>query len=141
MKSKHFSTPLSAIQSSGKFVSYHNIISSIVVSATQLEAISYDRGQKSDKFGYSIRLFASKKAVRRLRTLLNCADDKIGNGIADLRNEIAHAGRPRSHLARLSTRDLYEICHILESTVLVYALRQIGVKKDATHQFQDRALR
>jgi len=139
--SRNFSTPLSAIQSSGKFVSYHDIISSIVVSATQLEAISYDRGKKTDRFGYSLRLLASKKAKGQLRALLKCTNSKLGHSISDLRNEIAHAGRPRSHLARLTTRELHTISRVLESTVLVHALRQLGIPKASTHHFQDRVLR
>lgn len=140
-KSKDFSTPLSAIQSSGKFVSYHDMISSVVVSATQLEAISYDLGKKKDRFGYSVRLLASKKAKQQLRFLLKCTDSNLGHGISELRNEIAHAGRPRMHLARLTTRDLYKVSRILESTVHVYALRKLGITKQSVHHFQDTVLR
>jgi hypothetical protein len=140
-KSSEFSTPISAIQNTGKFFSYHDTISSIVLNATQLEAISYARRKKDDKFGYPIRLLASKKSRAKLRNLLKCTDKQIGSRIADLRNEIAHVGRPKVHLSSLTSKDLFKVCRILESTVLVHALRQLGVSKASTHYFQDRIAR
>jgi len=136
-KHDDFDTVTSAIQSQGRTVSPHDALSSIVLIATQLEGIGHQAGQVKDRFGFSARKYSSEKLIGELASLLTCSEQCIGIAISDLRNEIAHVGRPKKYLARLNSRQKYKVARLLELVVLGYLLEEIGVSTTSRKKYQD----
>lgn len=136
-KADEFSTATSSIQSQGSTVSPHTVLASIVLSATQLEGIGHQVGQVKDRFGYAARTYSSPKLLEEMTSALACSDQQLGEAISDLRNEIAHVGRPKKHLARLTTRQKYKVARALEVAVAGYILEQIGISTESRHKYQD----
>lgn len=71
------------------------------------------------------------------KILSNVGESDFGKGIADLRNEIAHVGKPKRLLAALTIRDLGRLTQFMEVTVLGSILTTLGVKKDVIEHYQD----
>ncbi len=132
-----FSTIVSMLQSQGSVISSYSVLSSIVLSATQLEDMAYQAGEKNDKFGYGIKAFASNKLANHLAAVLRCVVSDLGNQVAGLRNEIAHVGRPKKILNSLTNRQRYQVCRALEAIVVGYALEKIGVTSASREKYQD----
>ena len=136
-KRDNFDTEMSAIQSQGSTISPHDVLSSIVLSATQLEGIGHHAGQVRDRFGFSARKYSSAKLIGELASLLSCSEQAIGEAISDLRNEIAHVGRPKNHLIRLKSRQKYKVARLLELVVVGYILEEVGVSIASRWKYQD----
>jgi hypothetical protein len=136
-----FRSIVSLFQSRGTLISSHAVLSSIVLSATQLEDIAYQAKAKSEKFLYGIKQHASSKLQSRLCALLQTTSGELGEAISDLRNEIAHIGRPKSYLSQLSSRQLYEVSVVLEAVIAGYILEKIGVSVSSREHYQDVLIR
>lgn len=137
-RADEFSTVVSAIQGQGKIVSPHSILSSIVLSATQLEGIGHKAGETKDRFGHAARAFSSRKVLEQVTKYLNCNEVEVGQAISDIRNEIAHVGRPKKYLKSLSNHEKHMLAHALEVIVSGYIIEQLGISPQSRMKYQDR---
>ncbi|MGY4888958.1 UNVERIFIED_CONTAM: hypothetical protein EX528_00770 [Xanthomonas axonopodis] len=136
-KKNLFSTMISRIQCQGLLVANHDVLAGIVLSATQLENIGFlaQKGPK-EKYQYPVDRYASKALKERLRILLSCSAEEIGISIGHLRNDIAHVGKPKKILNKLSfqRQNITQLC--LEVLVISYVLSELGVEDDSLKKFQ-----
>lgn len=134
-----YSTISSLLQSKVSVISEHEIHGNIVLAATQLEGIAMQEGitAKKEKYEYGLTHHASEKLRKRLSVLLDCAEADIGETVSDLRNEIAHVGRPRALLTKMSRRKQLLVSLALQTVVIGYALEQTGVSTQARDKYQD----
>lgn len=138
-KDDRFSTVTSMLQGKVSVISSHDVYGSIVLGATQLEDMAVQSGKKSklEKFEFGLQHFASAALNRHLAKLFGCQENEIGEAISDLRNEIAHVGRPKKYLVKLNNRQLFVVAMALQTVVIGYVLEQVGVTKGAREKFQD----
>lgn len=136
---ERFSTIVSTLQGSTGLISEHEILASIVLSVAQLEGMAKEAGKNGnrEKFQHGIDHHASEKVRAKLKHLLNSEGDELGAAISDVRNEIAHMGRPKKYLDTLDFGKRYAVSLALEAVVAGYALDQIGVAKHARDKYQD----
>lgn len=129
----------SMLQSKVTVISEHEIHGSIVLAATQLEGIAVEAGvtAKKDKYEYGLKNHASDKLQKHLARLLNCTEDDIGEHVSDLRNDIAHVGRPKKLLQKISRRQQLLIAMALQAVVIGYALEEIGAAAQVRDKYQD----
>lgn len=129
----------SMLQSKVSVISSHEIHGNIVLAATQLEGIAVQAGvtKKKGKYEYGLRNYASDKLRKRLAGLLNCAEDDIGEHVSDLRNDIAHVGRPKKLLQKIDQRQQFLISIALQAVVIGYALEEIGAAPRVREKYQD----
>ncbi|WNL39831.1 hypothetical protein RN346_04545 [Halomonas sp. PAMB 3232] len=133
-----FSIIVSSIQNDSTIVNLHEAHGEVTLYATQLESISYLAKQKSAKYEYPISTYANQKIVNGLSSAFSVSTiSDIGKSIADLRNEIAHVGKPKVILRNLSLKKMVRINKYLQLTVIGYILTQIGVQKDVINNYQD----
>lgn len=137
-----FATIVSALQGSTGLISEHEVLASIVLSVAQLEGMAKEAGRDGNKerFQYGIDHHASDKVRAKLKILLGGEVDDLGAAISDVRNEIAHMGRPKKYLSTLDLGKRYAASLALEAVVAGYVLDQIGVAKHARDQYQDKLI-
>lgn len=131
------STIISSIQYKTGLRNEHSTHGEIVLYATQFESISRAERKSKIKYEYPLQAFAADCIVDGLRALFNTSElAKIGQGISDLRNEIAHVGRPRYWLSRFDLRALLDISQYLQLTIIGHSLISLGVPLAVVHQYQ-----
>jgi len=111
----------------------------VVLYATQIEGIHVEEhGPKGQKYAYPIEKYASSVLVDLLKKRL-CANTlaAVAEGISDIRNEIAHVGKPAKLLKKLTSSDLSDIALCLELIVVGYVLRKLGVATPVVMQYQE----
>nr|VFK23555.1 MAG: hypothetical protein BECKLPF1236B_GA0070989_13641 [Candidatus Kentron sp. LPFa] len=140
LRSTHNHSPIvSGIQHETGFRTAHTAHGEIVLYATQLESIAHDAGQKDKKYQYPLESYASQRLCDRLmKTFEKSSLEETAVAIGGLRNEIAHAKRPKHWLTMLSLRQLIRIAQYLQLTIIGYLLTDIGVPVDAIVKYQDR---
>ena len=138
-----YQTIVSALQSEVSVISLHQIHGDIVLAVTQLESIANEAGRntKKEKFQYGIDNHASDKLRANLAELLGCAEEQIGVKISDLRNNIAHVGRPQTLLNTLSQLQLLHTSVALQAVVIGYVLEKVGLCKQTRDKYQDTLIR
>lgn len=111
----------------------------VVLYATQIEGIHVEEhGPKGRKYAYPIEKYASSILVELLKKRLCVTTlDAVTEGISDIRNEIAHVGKPAKLLKKLSNSDLSDIALCLELIVVGYVLRKLGVAAPVVMQYQE----
>lgn len=129
----------SSLQHETKIVPIHQIHGEIVLYATQLEWISISEGRtkSKEKFQYSIDKYASSEVKNKISRYLSCPTSKIGEKISDLRNDIAHIGRPQKIINKMSTRDVYMVARAIKAIVATHTLQSFSVTKEATTHYQN----
>ena len=136
-----YPTLISRVQSQGMVVASHAVLAGIVLSATQLEDIGHQANRKGDKYQFPIERYASDSLKGHLASLLSCEPECIGERISELRNEIAHVGRPKKNLANLNARQRHQIELALEVVAITYVLEKIHVTPAAREKYQRAVLR
>jgi hypothetical protein len=141
-QSEKYSTIVSSLQTETGFRSKHSVHGELVMYATQLESISHtNKIDNLNKYEYPVNEFGTDKIKGTLMRIFECAGEKdFGKGIGCLRNEIAHVGKPKKLLPKLSMRDMVNISHLLRLTVIGYALNAIGIHKGVVAEYQDKIL-
>lgn len=139
VQADRYSTISSLLQNKVSVISEHEIHGNIVLTATQLEGIALQEGvtAKKEKYEYGLRNHASEKLRKRLSVMLDCAEADIGETVSDLRNEIAHVGRPKKLLAKIGRRKQFLVSSALQTVVIGYALEKVGLTKQARDKYQD----
>ena len=134
-----YGTVITAIQHKTGIRDLHSLHGDIVLYATQFDSISHEAGiDPVEKYTYPLKTFSSYKVISGVQKILsNVGESDFGKGIADLRNEIAHVGKPKRLLAALTIRDLGRLTQFMEVTVLGSILTTLGVKKDVIEHYQD----
>lgn len=135
---KDHSTIISSIQHETGFRDEHSLHGEIVLYATQLESISHTAhaGGKR-KYEYPLVHFGCEKITKCLASIFSSSDlAEIGQCIGDLRNEIAHVGRPKKLLLNLPMRDLVCISQCLQMTIIGHMLDSIGISKSIIVNYQ-----
>ena len=134
-----YSTVSSLLQSKVDVTSEHEIHGNIVLAATQLERIAIQHGAtaRKQKYEYGLKNHASARLRNRIAVLLGCKEEDVGDAISDLRNEIAHVGRPRMLLSKIDPGRQYKISTALQTVIIGYALEQMGASVIARDKYQE----
>lgn len=72
------------------------------------------------------------------KILSKAGEADIGTGIGELRNEIAHVGKPKELLGSLSITDMIKISQYLQMTIIGYILTRLGVDRNLIDDYQIR---
>lgn len=123
-----FSTIVSGIQTETGIRYIHSLHGELVLYATQFEAISYDDGIKVKKYEYPLVEYGAEHVIAGVREVFKkYGRSDIGVAISDLRNEIAHVGRPKLLLTTMTMEDLILLSQYMELIIIGYVLKKIGV--------------
>lgn len=134
-----YSPIISSIQHETGFRNAHAAHGEIVLYATQFESISHAAGQIDKKYEYPLTTYGTQKVCNGLlKTFGKSSLEDAAVAIADLRNEIAHVGRPKHWLATLSLGELVRIAQYLQLTIIGHILDNINVPENAIRAYQDR---
>lgn len=132
---------VSAIQHEVGFRTEHTAHGDAVLYASQLESISYAAGHKKDKYEYAILRFGTPKLLTALESVLGeSGSAAVGIAVGDIRNEIAHVGRPRTRLANIKLAGLMKFSYCLQLVVAANALESITVPRDVVQRYVDKLL-
>lgn len=137
-RNKEFSTIVSRIQTETGFRDEHSLYGEIVLYATQFESISYYNGVKDKKYQYPIDTYGIPKissGILKIFSSVGITD--IGVGISDLRNEIAHVGRPKTMLKKMSIIDLIYISMYMHLVIVGYVLSELKIPIDVIKSYID----
>jgi hypothetical protein len=139
-QSKKYTTIVSSLQHETGFRDEHSVHGELVMYATQFESISYSAGVGNTiKYEYPVTQFGTGKIKNSLSRIFSGAGEPdFGKGIGNLRNEIAHVGKPKVLLSTLTIRNMVDISQLLQITILGYVLEAIGVDKDIIAKYQDK---
>ncbi|WP_147198408.1 HEPN domain-containing protein [Pantoea sp. CCBC3-3-1] len=66
--------------------------------------------------------------------------DSIGDNIATLRNELAHIGRPKVLMNKLTTQEYIRIGDILRLIVTAHLFRQLEISLELIHTYMDKEI-
>lgn len=134
------STIISSIQNDTGFSYEHTVHGEIVLYATQLESISHNNGMKSkhNKYEYPLDHYGCEKIRDGLGAIFGKAGlTDIGKAVGNMRDEIAHVGKPRTLLAALSLNDMVHISQYLQLTIIGYIMKTIGVPANVIAKYQE----
>lgn len=118
----------------------HYAHSDIILYSTQLEAINLDLGGPSaTKYVGPIETYASPELAFQLRKVFEKVNEcDLGKAISTIRNELAHVGRPKVMMNKLSIDDYVDIGHMLRLVVISHLLEKLGIDRERIHQYQRR---
>lgn len=134
-----FSTIVSSIQNETGYREVHSLHGELVLFSTQFETISYDDGQKVKKYEYPLIRYGTELILDGVKTIFaRFGELDVGAGISNLRNEIAHVGRPKRLIKLMPMEDLILLSQYLELTIVGYMLSKIGVDSELIKLYQDR---
>jgi hypothetical protein len=132
---------LPAIQHEIGFRTTHSAHGELVLYTSQLESISYSDGNTERKYAYPLECFGTTRLIGVLERLLSVAGiESIGAAIGDLRNEIAHVGRPKKYLQRLDLGSLMSVARCMQLTIAAKNLTDLGVSADLVKKYVDSLL-
>lgn len=130
---------VSSIQHETGFRDEHTAHGEIVLYTTQFESISYAAGNKNQKYEYPLVQYSCQKLRDGLtKTLGKSTLEDTAKALGELRNEIAHVGRPKQWLVTLSLHELVRISQYLQLIIIGYILTNIGVPPTAVATYQER---
>lgn len=136
---KNYSTIVSSLQNETELRDEHSLHGELVLYATQFEAISYSASAKNNKYEYPVDNYATSKIKNGIMTILNNAGEiNMGKGIGNIRNEIAHVGKPKKLLNILSMKDMAFMSRYLQLTILGYILRKLDLEESVISAYQDK---
>ena len=140
LQAPHNHSPIiSSIQHETGIWNEHEAYGDIVLYAAQFESISYSAGEKEKKYEFPLASFGSKKLHDGLMMIFG--KSTLGDAaiaIGEIRNEIAHVGRPKRWLETLSLNQLVKISQHLKLTIVGYLLKNIGIPELLIFTYQDR---
>lgn len=137
--SNDYSTIVSSIQNETGYRDEHSLHGELVLYSTQFESISYDADGKESKYEYPINEYGTDKVKNGVKRIFDRAGESdIGKGIGCLRNEIAHVGRPKKLLNKITMRDKVYLSQYMQLTILGFILNKIGIDKTVINEYQDK---
>tara|TARA_R110002033_G_scaffold163161_1_gene200096 strand:+ start:121 stop:432 length:312 start_codon:yes stop_codon:yes gene_type:complete len=97
--------------------------------------------QTSDKYEGPINKYGSVELKAAIKNIfLSHNSDSLGKNISDLRNELAHVGRPKKLIKILDINDYVNVSRILKLVVVSHLLEQLGVTQDVIHEYQNKLI-
>lgn len=114
----------------------------IILYATQLEAINNELGKyKGDKYEAPIMKYSSPQLVGFIRSIFSRVnDDGMGINISNLRNELAHVGKPKKLMKNLNINHYINIGLALKLVVTSHLLNKLGLNEDNIFAYQKRLI-
>jgi len=136
--SNNYSTLVSGLQHETNFRDEHSIHGEIVLYVTQLESISMKNGKKRiEKYEYPIGQLGSDHIRDGLNSIFGKINNhKLGKNIGDLRDEIAHVGKPKKLLPKLSLGELVYIGQYLQVIIISSILSELEIPIKIIHEYQ-----
>lgn len=137
-KSEQFRTVADSLQNQTSVVNLHDLHGELVLNVALLESISVIAGKalQRERYQYPVDRYASHWITELLSKELGVQVSQIGEAVSDVRNEIAHFGRPRKLLSKLGIAGLYRVNAAIQLIVLAYVLRSVGVPLPAVQEYQ-----
>lgn len=136
-----YTSVVSSIQHETGYRTQHGIHSDLVLFSTQLEHINLMfKGKTVEKYTGPINKLGSPELIGLLCQKLGVTNNDYGKQLADLRNEIAHVGRPKKLLTKIGSHDQLVIAICLRLIIQSYLLHAIGVGKDSIFDYQKKNL-
>ncbi|HVV69610.1 MAG TPA: HEPN domain-containing protein [Gammaproteobacteria bacterium] len=104
-----------------------------------------DRNKKynyENRYSYAIDLYSGAALQKTLKNLLKIDKENItlGKAIGNLRNEIAHAGKPKNHMLKLSSLELFDICKCLDIIITAYIYKDLGIPSKVIESFKEKEI-
>lgn len=120
----------------------HSAYSDVVLFATNIEAIAQDLGMPtSEKYEGPINKYGSLELQQTLKDIFLIHNNEVlGKNISDLRNEIAHVGRPKKLINTLDLNDYVKIGRILKLVVVSHLLQKLGISQVVIHEYQNKLI-
>ncbi|MBL0125341.1 MAG: hypothetical protein IPP88_22590 [Betaproteobacteria bacterium] len=117
------------IASQSGLVGPHDAYSRVILLCVLLEDVNANSGgATSEKYTKAVKDWAFVTTKERLlKTAAVKTLEEFGTLLSDLRNELAHSGRPRRVTLELDSWQMLEICDILEVVLYSYSLSILGV--------------
>lgn len=130
---------VSGLQHGTGWQTRHDTFGALVLYAAQLESIHHlEVGKGDGKYEYALGKYASPYLLEYMQTLLGADSlSETAAGVWNLRNEIAHYGRPKPQLKKLPWSDRVKISVCLELVVVAWVLRKLGLEEQTAHAFMD----
>jgi hypothetical protein len=120
----------------------HSAYSDIVLFATNIEAVAQDLNMPtSDKYEGPINKYGSEELKKSIMDIfLNHNNESLGKNISDLRNELAHVGRPKKLIKILNINDYVNVGRILKLVVVSHLLEKLGISQEVIHEYQNKLI-
>lgn len=130
---------VSSVRGQTGLTNLHQTYGEIVLHATQLEAIAHEAGiENKRKYEYPVERYASLRVRDTLFKLFEAeCISNVGIAIADIRNDMAHVGRRKKWLGKLTLDHLIRLSQCLEMIVLSYVMEKIGISQKTTFKYQE----
>lgn len=138
----NYSSVISSIQHETGYRTEHGIHSDLVLFSTQLEHINLNlKGKSVEKYTKPINDFGSKGLIGLIKEKLCVKGEECyGKKLSDLRNEIAHVGRPKKLLKKIGNHDQLVIAICMKLIVQSYILYMVGIEKNNIFEYQNKNL-
>ncbi|MBD3897584.1 hypothetical protein IEI94_17145 [Halomonas sp. ML-15] len=120
----------------------HSAYSDVVLFSTNIEAVAKDLGMPtSKKYEGPINKYGSEELKAAIKNVfINHNSDSLGKNISDLRNELAHVGRPKKLIEVLDINDCVNVSRVLKLVVVSHLLQQLGVTQEVIHEYQNKLI-
>lgn len=122
----------------------HSVRADFVMLLTQLEQITNEHKMKSsEKYNYPISLY-DKSTVLQVMTKVLCLNQhvpNVGAHLTELRSEVAHVGRPRKYLKKLSSINFLCLCKCLDIIIVSHIYTGLEVPVEVIQQYQEKCLK
>lgn len=131
-----------AYQNETGFRTLHQAHADIILYATQLESINLSlSGKTSEKYIGPINKYASPSIKKNIESVFSNYQNKtLGENISDLRNELAHVGRPKKLMKLMQIDDYIKIGLYLKVIVASHLLSKLGLSKEQIEKYQKRVV-
>jgi ApeA N-terminal domain 1 len=124
-KEAQFEAVISAARFEIGYRTHHTAQAEVVLLCSQIESIAVQMGNHKDKYNAPIRQYGTDRIRKLLEATLSTQD--VGAALSNLRNEIAHVGRPRKILNKLQLRGVIRVATALHLVVRNYLLQNLEI--------------
>jgi hypothetical protein len=130
---------VSGLQHGTGWQTRHDTFGAIVLHVAQLESIHHvEVGKGGGKYDYALSKYATPRLLGFMQGLFEVNSmPELVSAVWDLRNEIAHYGRPKLRLPKLSWLERVNIATCLELVIVSRILRALGLDVQTASEFID----
>lgn len=120
----------------------HQAHADIILYATQLESINLSlNGTTGVKYTGPIDKYGKETIRKNLESIFSKFNNNdLGKNISDLRNELAHVGRPKILMKKMEIDDYIRIGLYLKVIVTSHLLSQLGLVETQIHKYQKKVI-
>ncbi|QMG39604.1 hypothetical protein HVY60_03000 [Citrobacter freundii] len=118
----------------------HQAHADIILYATQLESINLSlNGATNTKYTGPIDKYSPTVIREKLESIFSKFNNNdLGKNISDLRNELAHVGRPKILMKKMNIDDYVNIGMYLKVIVTSHLLSQLGLTEELIGEYQQK---